>query len=94
MFARVGQTTSGIQPPSMIIYMYGGRCPRCGKPLRKPRLSDIHVYTDVEERVLRLIEEARRMRAPVTPLEMAYERLLRGGEIAGIRGPGEVEAEA
>lgn len=51
VFARVGQSTSGVPTPSQIIYMYGGVCPRCGKPLRPPSLRDIVIDANVEVRV-------------------------------------------
>lgn len=33
----------GLPTPSEIIGFYNGRCPRCGKKLRKPDLKDIVV---------------------------------------------------
>lgn len=73
VYARVGQSTTGIMTPSSIAYMYGYRCPRCGKPLKKPDLRDIVVDTNVTERVRELIEQAERENVPIT---YAYQHLI------------------
>ena len=57
VFVRVGQSTSGIPTPSQVIYMHGGVCPRCGKPLRPPSLRDIIVDANVKERIEEIREE-------------------------------------
>lgn len=94
VFARVGQSTSGIQPPSTVIYMYGGVCPRCGKVLRPPSLRDIVIDTNVKARLAELAEYARRIRLPLTSLEQhlsaVHQPSIHGPSVAR----GEVEAEA
>ena len=92
VFARVGQTTSGVRRPSDIIYMYGGRCPRCGKPLRPPSLNSILIDANVRRRVEELLEHARRIHLPLTSLEQHLE-VARRPSIHGVS-PGEAEAEA
>jgi len=86
VFARVGQTTSGLRTPSEIIYMYGGQCPRCGKPLKKPRLNNVVVDVDVEERIERLIEEAEEQHIPLGSSATYLYEMLRGRRL------GEAEA--
>ncbi|MHC1628931.1 MAG: hypothetical protein ACXQTI_08890 [Candidatus Nezhaarchaeales archaeon] len=47
VFWRVGQSSYGVPTPSELASMYGGICPRCGKPLNiKPDpLKDVKIYT-------------------------------------------------
>ena len=73
VYARVGQTTSGIRTPSEVAYMYGYRCPRCGKPLKRPDHRDVVIDTNVVERVRELIEQAERENVPIA---YAYQHLV------------------
>ncbi len=79
VFARVGQSTSGVQPPSTVIYMYGGVCPRCGKRLKPPSLRDIVIDTNVRARLAELAEYARRIHVPLTSLEQHLSGLHQPG---------------
>ncbi|RLI86868.1 MAG: hypothetical protein DRP01_03240 [Archaeoglobales archaeon] len=36
-----GMNCFGLPTPSEVIRYYNGRCPKCGKKLRKPDLKDI-----------------------------------------------------
>lgn len=42
-FERVGQDFYGIPTPSEVLSWYGGLCPRCGRRLTKPGISDVVV---------------------------------------------------
>ena len=53
-FPRVGADYHGIKTPGEIIWLYGGRCPNCGRELELPRPNDIIVRADRE-----LVETAR-----------------------------------
>jgi len=63
VFTRVGETTRGISSPGSVIALYGGVCPRCGKPLRLPTLRDIKVSVDARGEMEKLMEEHIRMLA-------------------------------
>lgn len=79
VFVRVGQNSYGLPTPSELASMYGGRCPRCGKPLRAPRASEI-----VVEPMRGLGELAERLR-PEAGINISrralkmVERIARGG---------------
>ncbi len=88
VFARVGQSSYGLPTPSEVIYMHGGRCPRCGKPLEKPSIKRIRIDVNVAERARSLLETARRLHAPLTAAEMHLTSMIRG------LGVGEAEATA
>ena len=89
VFARVGQSSYGLPTPSEVIYMHGGRCPRCGKELKRPTIRSIRIDVDVASRVIQLLQTARRLHAPLTGVELHLSSL-----ISGLRGTGEAEAVA
>ena len=67
VFWRVGQNSYGVLTPSEVISMYGGVCPRCGHPLRRPGLQDLSVTADrdlVRMRVELLKQELEDRRKP------------------------------
>ncbi len=76
IFARVGQSSYGLQTPSEIIYAHGGRCPRCGKPLEPPRLDRIRIEFNVANAARRLYEETRRVHVPLTSLALHLQNVL------------------
>ena len=67
IFVRKGQDTRGIPTPSSIIYMYGGRCPRCGKPLRPPSHRDIEIRIATKELLRELIRLAEEQHVYIPP---------------------------
>ncbi|BBD72585.1 hypothetical protein HS1genome_0974 [Sulfodiicoccus acidiphilus] len=40
-FERVGQDFYGVRTPTEIMGMYSNKCPKCGKQLEIPSISDI-----------------------------------------------------
>ncbi len=86
VFARVGQSSYGLPTPSEVIYMHGGRCPRCGKKLEKPDYKRVRIDLNVASNARSLLEQARRMRAPITGAEMHLVNMVRS------LGHGEAEA--
>ncbi|AHC51568.1 hypothetical protein SUSAZ_06160 [Sulfolobus acidocaldarius SUSAZ] len=42
-FDKVGQDFYGVRTPSEIRSIFGGKCPRCGKPLNAPAIEDVRI---------------------------------------------------
>lgn len=71
VFERVGPRY-GPPTPSEVIARYGGRCPRCGRRLRKPGIGDVEVYAGARTRP-RGRGGRRRMVSVRVPEELARE---------------------
>ena len=71
VFERVGPRY-GPPTPSEVIARYGGRCPKCGRRLRRPSIGDIEVYAGAGTRP-RGRGGRRRMVSVRVPEELARE---------------------
>ncbi len=80
IFARVGQSSYGLQTPSEVIYTHGGRCPRCGKVLEPPKLQNIRIEVNVIAAARKLYEETQRNHIPLTSLALHLQNILEEAE--------------
>lgn len=62
VFLRVGQNSYGVPTPSELASMYGGVCPRCGKPINTHPDPDLDIELDIHglDRLAEVLREARR----------------------------------